>query len=142
MSPHCFCGSLGRLVIGRHIPVMRAWGFKPTASGFVWVKIQADGSLCLGGGLTTRKNAEFCVLGKRGRSVRKAADVHEVILAPRREHSRKPDEVYRRIVKYAGECSRVDLFARESHDGFIPWGDETTKFTNCGRPASNSGRPH
>jgi N6-adenosine-specific RNA methylase IME4 len=58
------------LVIGAHIPIMRAWGFEPTASGFVWIKTNGDGSLHFGGGYTTRKNAEFVVLGKRGRSVR------------------------------------------------------------------------
>jgi N6-adenosine-specific RNA methylase IME4 len=48
------------LVIGAHIPIMRAWGFKPTASGFVWVKIDDQGRLQWGTGFTTRKNCECC----------------------------------------------------------------------------------
>ena len=39
-------------------------------------------------------------------------DVHEVILAPVREHSRKPDEAYSRIERYCAG-PRLELFARE-----------------------------
>jgi len=76
---------------------MCARGFKPTASGFVWVKIDDQGRLQWGTGFTTRKNCEFGAIGKRGRSLRQATDVHEVIFAPRRQHSRKPNEFYRRV---------------------------------------------
>jgi N6-adenosine-specific RNA methylase IME4 len=89
------------LATGAHVRIMKAWGFKPTASGFVWVKTNRDGSLFCGTGFTTRKNAEFCILGKRGRSVRRAADVREVIMSPRREHSRKPPEFYDRVLRYS-----------------------------------------
>jgi N6-adenosine-specific RNA methylase IME4 len=86
------------LVIGAHIPVMRAWGFEPTAMGFTWVKLNPNASpicfserdLFFGPGLTTRKNTECVVLGRRGRPVRLAQDVFEIIIAPRREHSRNP----------------------------------------------------
>jgi N6-adenosine-specific RNA methylase IME4 len=121
------------LVIGAHIPIMRAWGFKPTASGFVWIKTNRDGSIFTGTGHTTRKNAEFCVLGKRGKSVRRAADVHEVILAPRREHSRKPDEFYRRAERYSGG-PYLDLFPREKRVGWVAYGDEISKFSSGRTP--------
>ena len=53
--------------IGAHIPVMHAWGFEPTAMGFVWVKLNPKASRrssasaisFWGQGLTTRKNAEY-----------------------------------------------------------------------------------
>ena len=45
-----------------------------------------------GTGFTTRKNAEYVVLCKRGRSLRRDAVVHEINVTPRREHSRKPDD--------------------------------------------------
>jgi N6-adenosine-specific RNA methylase IME4 len=115
------------LVIGAHIPIMHAWGFTPTASGFVWVKTNRDGSIFQGTGFTTRKNAEFCVLGKRGRSVRRAANVSEIILSPRRQHSRKPDEFYERVERYAAG-PRLEMFAREHREGFTAWGDQTTMF--------------
>ena len=73
------------LVIGAHIPIMKRWGFEPCAIAFTWIKVTADGSIFAGTGFTTRKNAETCILGKRGRSVRRAADVSEIIVSPRRE---------------------------------------------------------
>jgi N6-adenosine-specific RNA methylase IME4 len=123
------------LAIGAHIPVIRAWGFEPTAMGFVWIKLNLRAStshftrrdLFFGGGLTTRKNAEFVVLCRRGRPERLAKDVFEIILAARREHSRKPDEAYRRIERYCAG-PRLDLFPRERRVGWIPYGDETTRF--------------
>jgi N6-adenosine-specific RNA methylase IME4 len=123
------------LAVGDHIPVMRAWGFEPTALAFVWTKLNRNApqlvfsrrDFFLGPGLTTRKNCEFCVLGKRGRPQRLAMDVHELIVAPIREHSRKPDEVYCRIERF---CTgpRLDLFGRASRAGWIVWGDEPTRF--------------
>jgi N6-adenosine-specific RNA methylase IME4 len=123
------------LAIGAHQAVMDAWGFKPSGMGFVWVKTNPRAAslftmkqdLFTGGGFTTRKNAEFCLIGKRGRSVRVAKDVHEIIIAPRREHSRKPDETYERIQRYC-EGPYLELFSRQSRDGWTTWGNEATKF--------------
>jgi N6-adenosine-specific RNA methylase IME4 len=123
------------IAIGAHIPVIRAWGFEPTAMAFVWVKLNPKASssqfserdLFFGPGLTTRKNAEYVVLGRRGRPERLAKNVFEIIVAARREHSRKPPEVYRRIERYCAG-PRIDLFARERRDGWAPYGDEAAKF--------------
>jgi N6-adenosine-specific RNA methylase IME4 len=123
------------LAVGAHVAVMRAWGFEPTAIGLTWVKqnrnapelfIHRD-DLFMGPGLTTRKNCEFLIIGKRGRPERLATDVHEVVLARVREHSRKPDEAYSRIERYCAG-PRLELFARESRPGWTPWGDEAAKF--------------
>jgi hypothetical protein len=63
--------------------------------GFVLIKLcpvadptnfpQSD--LHIGTGFTTRKNAEYVVLCKRGRSLRRDAVVHEIIVTPRREQA-------------------------------------------------------
>ena len=129
------------LVIGAHLPIMRAWGFKPSGIGFTWLKLNKSAGklfftrdIFMGGGLTTRKNAEFVVLGKRGRSVRRDAGVHEVIVDHRREHSRKPDEAFARIERYcAGPY--LDLFSRETRPGWTSWGAEATKFDAMQVPA-------
>jgi N6-adenosine-specific RNA methylase IME4 len=123
------------LAIGAHLPLMRAWGFEPSGIGFVWIKLNPKASLshfgerdlAMGGGFTTRKNAEYCLIGKRGRSVRESASVHEVIIEPRREHSRKPEKFYDRVQQYA-EGPRLDLFGRQSRPGFDVWGDERHLF--------------
>ena len=82
-----------------------------------------ESMLTMGGGLTTRKNTETCYLGRRGKPARLAKDVREIILAPVREHSRKPDEVYDRI-RYYCAGPYLELFAREVRDGWDSWGDE------------------
>jgi N6-adenosine-specific RNA methylase IME4 len=81
----------------------------------------------MGGGFTTRKNAEFCLIGKRGRSVRQNAGVHEVIIDPRRQHSRKPDEFFDRVKAYS-IGPYLEIFGRQSRPGWDVWGNESTKF--------------
>jgi N6-adenosine-specific RNA methylase IME4 len=123
------------LAVGAHIAIMRGWGFEPTAIGFTWVKTNRNApelfiqrnDLFMGSGLTTRKNAEFVIIGKRGRPERLATDVREIILSRVREHSRKPDEAYSRIERYCAG-PRLELFARESRPNWTAWGDETAKF--------------
>jgi N6-adenosine-specific RNA methylase IME4 len=115
------------LVLGHHIPIMRAWGFQPSGVGFAWVKVTKTGAPCFGGGFTTRKCVEYAVIGKRGRSVRLRADVSELIIAPRREHSRKPDEFFARIERYS-RGPYCELFARETRPSWRQWGDQATFF--------------
>lgn len=120
--------------------VMEAWGFRYSAVAFTWVKLKrsidtrqlrvlptAESDLHVGLGLTTRKNAEFCLLGRRGSARRNAKDVREIILSPVREHSRKPDEAARRIERYC-DGPYLELFARAPREGWTVWGNETSKF--------------
>lgn len=109
-------------------PLMRAWGFEFSGTGFVWSKLNPTGvGWFMGGGYTTRKNVEICWLGRRGKPRRKSARVRELIVAPVREHSRKPDEVYERIEEFcAGPY--CELFARQRRKGWDSWGLEVDKF--------------
>jgi len=120
--------------------VMDAWGFKFSSVAFTWVKLKrsidarqlrilptAGSDLHVGLGLTTRKNAEFVLLGRRGNARRNAKDVREIILSPVREHSRKPDEAYRRIERYC-DGPYLELFARTQRPGWDAWGNQTDKF--------------
>ena len=82
-----------------HLPmaleVMAAWGFLYKTIGFVWAKTTIDGSgFPIGTGYYTRANPEICLLGTRGKPQRLSRSVRKLIVAPRREHSRKPDEAY------------------------------------------------
>lgn len=120
--------------------VIKSWGFRYSSVAFTWIKLKksynanqlrvlplADFDLHVGLGLTTRKNAEFCLLARRGNAKRIAKNVREVILSPRREHSRKPDEIYDRIEAYcAGPY--LEMFARQSRCGWTSWGNEARKF--------------
>lgn len=126
------------LAAGAHIPIMRAWGFEPTATAFVWVKLNSrwhrhwltyieDAMFFMGLGHTTRQNAEYVILGRKGKPARLAKDVKQIICEPLREHSRKPDEVYWRIARYA-EGPYLDLFGREQRTGWTVRGNESDKF--------------
>jgi N6-adenosine-specific RNA methylase IME4 len=126
----------------RTFEVIEAWGFRYSAVAFTWVKLKRsfnamqlrvlptlESDLHVGLGLTTRKNAEFCLLARRGNARREAKNVREIILSPVREHSRKPDEVYDRVTRYcAGPY--LELFSRQSRPGWTTWGNEATKFDN------------
>jgi N6-adenosine-specific RNA methylase IME4 len=126
-------------VTGPYLPkafeVMEAWGFRYSAVAFTWVKLKragqpllySEGAFHVGMGHTTRKNAEFCLLGRRGRPTRKNRAVRELIIAPVREHSRKPDETYDRIQTYC-DGPYLELFARTQRPGWRCWGDQTNHF--------------
>src|SRR5262249_9442644 len=64
---------------------------------------------------------------RRGRPPIKAHDVRELIVAPRRKHSQKPDEQYARIERLV-DGPYVELFARQRRPGWVAWGDEVNKF--------------
>lgn len=121
--------------------VMKAWGYKYSATAWIWMKLKRSCGkdmyqwisladlhkyLHFGLGHTTRKNVEFCLLGRRGNARRLAKNVMEPILAPVREHSRKPDEAYERAMIYAAG-PYLELFSREDRPGWTVWGNETGK---------------
>ena len=53
--------------------------------------------------------------------------MRELIIAPVREHSRKPDEVYERIEEYC-DGPYLELFARNRRPGWVSWGDQVDLF--------------
>lgn len=108
--------------------VIKAWGFTYKTLGFVWMKKnrKSDG-LFVGMGYWTRSNAELCLLATRGKPKRISKRVRQAILAPVREHSRKPEEAYTRIEELlAGPY--IELFARTTRPGWTAWGNESEKF--------------
>jgi N6-adenosine-specific RNA methylase IME4 len=66
-------------------------------------------------------------LATRGKPKRLNADVRQGIIAPRREHSRKPDNIHERIERLvAGPY--CELFARQLRPNWHTWGNQTDKF--------------
>lgn len=131
--------------------VIRAWGFRYSAQGFTWAKLKPTAEVILqsrlsagsavptvkmffsedsfnqGMGYTTRHNPELCLLARRGKPPRMAKDVQELLIAPMREHSRKPDEFYDRVMRFAAG-PYLELFSRQGRPGWTAWGNETKKF--------------
>ena len=92
---------------------------------FVWLKQNRKSpGWFYGLGFWTRGNAEVCLLATRGHPKRQAANVHQFIISPVREHSRKPEEAREKIVALMGDLPRVELFARQSPPGWDVWGNE------------------
>ena len=84
--------------------VIKAWGFEYVTTAFVWVKAnKRSGGFYIGNGNWTRSNAEICILARKGMLKRLSRSVRQVVYAPVREHSRKPDEVRDRIVQLVGD---------------------------------------
>lgn len=110
------------------LEIIPAWGFKYKTVGFVWIKqTKRATGLHFGLGYWTRANSEPCLLATRGKPKRVHADVPQVILAPVREHSRKPDCTRERIERLvAGPY--LELFARSTRDGWQTIGDEADRF--------------
>lgn len=104
--------------------VVKAWGFQYKTVAHTWVKQNPSRrGYHFGLGYWTRGNPEICLLATRGRPKRLDNRVANLIISPRRDHSRKPDEIYRRIERLvAGPY--LELFARQAYPGWAAWGNE------------------
>lgn len=126
-------------LLDRALEVARAWGFTYKTVAFYWVKLNrgragpafTEADFFTGLGFWTRANPEPCLLATRGRPRRRRADVRRLLISPRREHSRKPDEVRERIEALA-EGPYVELFARATRPGWDGWGLERALFDGTG----------
>lgn len=113
--------------------VMSAWGFTFKTVAFCWAKTtsRTDQSWVpkyhVGLGHWSRANVEICLLGTRGKPKRLAKDVRQLIVEPRREHSRKPDQFFKSVERLtAGPY--LELFSRTDREGWSTFGNETGKF--------------
>ena len=105
--------------------VIDDWGFTYKTVAFNWVKKnKKTNSWFWGLGYWTRANAELCLLATKGTIKRQSASVHQVIDTPIERHSKKPDIVRDKIVELLGDLPRIELFARESAEGWDSWGNE------------------
>lgn len=106
--------------------VLKSWGFAYKTIAFVWVKTNKDGSYFKGMGHWTRANAEYVLLGTRGRPQRVDKGVPQIIEHPviRKPHSAKPAVVRDRIVQLMGDEPRIEFFARTIPIDWDGWGLE------------------
>lgn len=116
--------------------IIEIWGFTYKTCAFSWMKADPyrlfsdDATPFAGMGYWTRANTEPCLLATRGKPKRLNADVRQGIIAPRREHSRKPEDVHARIERLVGG-PYLEMFARETRPGWTAWGNQTTKFNEA-----------
>lgn len=108
------------------LKLLKAWGFKFKTVAFTWVKINKDGSVYMGMGRHTRGNAEICLLGTKGKGIKRVnCGVYNTQLHRRGKHSEKPDAFRADIIKlYGKKPKKLEMFAREKRPGWDVWGDE------------------
>lgn len=115
------------------LDVIAAWGFRFKTCAFTWAKTTRASTPTwaprwhIGLGYWTRANAELCLLATRGHPKRLRADVRQLIVAPVREHSRKPEESRERIEQLV-VGPYLELFARQARPGWVAWGNQTDRF--------------
>jgi len=126
------------------------WGFTYRTMGFLWIKTKQNPEQLVIPGMTwsylanaflatnvrkgmgfyTSQQAEYCLLARRGKPG--AAEIRlqdQIVFAPIREHSRKPDEVRKRIERiFPSLVPRIEVFARQRFPGWMAYGNEQTKF--------------
>ena len=114
------------------LDVMDAWGFT-YKTNLVWYKIRKDGGPDgRGVGFYFRNVTEILLFGVKGslRTLAPGRTQVNVIPSRKREHSRKPDEVYQ-LVRDCSPGPYLELFARQRIAGWTQWGDEVdTYFEN------------
>jgi N6-adenosine-specific RNA methylase IME4 len=108
------------------LAVLTAWGFS-YKSNIVWHKVRRDGgSDGRGVGFYFRNVTELMLLGVRGKNARtRAAGRRQVnyLATRKREHSRKPDEIYP-IIEACSFGPYLELFARGPRPRWTVWGLE------------------
>jgi N6-adenosine-specific RNA methylase IME4 len=112
------------------LQVMKAWGFE-YKSNIVWHKIRKDGgSDGRGVGFYFRNVTELVLFGIKGKNARTLAPGRRqvnLLATQKREHSRKPDELYP-IIEACSPGPFLELFARGTRPGWTAWGNQSDDY--------------
>lgn len=112
-------------LIAEGLQVMKRWGFT-YKTNIVWYKIRKDGGPDgRGVGFYFRNVTELILFGIRGsmRTLEAGRRQVNIVRSRKREHSRKPDEIYD-LVESCSPGPYLELFARHPRDGWTQWGNE------------------
>ena len=108
------------------IDIAEHWGFDFKTIAFVW-----DKTIALRGSYTMGATEQVLVFKKKGGKIpqpRGIRNARQFLSERKREHSRKPDEIRRRIEQMHPTQSKLEMFARTQSPGWDVWGNETDKF--------------
>lgn len=107
------------------LELIRSWGFEFKTVAFTWAKTyKKSGKAYFGLGYWTRAGSEICLLATKGKPKRVSKSVAQLEISPIERHSKKPDNIRKKIVQLIGDLPRIELFARERVDGWDAWGNE------------------
>lgn len=120
--------------------VMEAWGFT-YKSNLVWYKVRKDGGPDgRGVGFYFRNVTELILFGVRGsmRTLQPGRRQVNILATQKREHSRKPDEIYD-LVEECSPGPYLELFARFRRNGWDQWGNEDVEENSLNGVAKRDG---
>ena len=127
-------------LLAEGLEVMRAWGFT-YKTNLVWSKIRKDGGPDgRGVGFYFRNVTELILFGVRGsmRTLKAGRTQVNFIATRKREHSRKPDEIYP-LVEACSPGPYLELFARFRRKGWSQWGNEDVEENSSNGVALRNG---
>lgn len=110
------------------LDVMKAWGFTYKTT-LVWYKVRKDGGPDRRGvGFYFRNVTELILFGARGglRTLAPGRRQENILVTRKREHSRKPDELYT-LIEACSPGPYLELFARSRRENWTAWGNEADK---------------
>lgn len=111
------------------LEVMEAWGFK-YKTNIVWYKTRKDGGPDRRGvGFYFRNVTELVLFGTRGsmRTLQPGRSQENIVLERKREHSRKPDGLYR-VIEDCSPSDYLELFARGAKEGWHSLGNQSDSY--------------
>ncbi|HEU5124063.1 MAG TPA: MT-A70 family methyltransferase [Verrucomicrobiae bacterium] len=120
--------------------VMEAWGFT-YKSNLVWYKVRKDGGPDgRGVGFYFRNVTELILFGVRGsmRTLQPGRTQVNLVSTRKREHSRKPDELYN-LIEACSPGPYLELFARFPRAGWHQWGNENVEENSLRNVATRKG---
>lgn len=128
-APHCahvMWATQAQLPLA--LDLLQHWGFDYRSCG-AWAKrSKTDESWAFGTGYWLRSAAEVFLVGAIGNPAIRSHSERNLIVAPVREHSRKPDEMHAMLERMFPATRKLEMFARQSRPGWDCWGNEATKF--------------
>ncbi len=125
-------------LLNEGLQVMEAWGFK-YKTNIIWHKIRKDGGPDgRGVGFYFRNTTEIVLFGIRGnlRTLAPGRSQVNIMRTQKREHSRKPDELYD-IIENCSSGPYLELFARGKRINWNQWGNEVEDYTPTWSTYSN-----
>jgi len=116
-------------LIAEALHIMKAWGFT-YKTNIVWYKIRKDGGPDgRGVGFYFRNVTELLLFGVKGslRTLKPGRTQVNLLATQKREHSRKPDQIYD-LIRRCSPGPYLELFARSRVPGWMSWGDEVDTY--------------
>ena len=117
-------------LLAEGLKVMAAWGFN-YKTNIVWHKVRKDGGPDgRGVGFYFRNTTELILFGVKGKNARTLSPGRRqvnIIRTQKREHSRKPDELYD-IIESCSSGPFLELFARGTRGGWAAWGNQAEEY--------------